>query len=86
MGLWHSFQSGCSFPNDFVADTAPQHGETSGCPSSMDSLYCRASDFRNEVDRGIFQQQQQQQHRLNVHRRNVVNLMDYAGKIYLYTV
>lgn len=32
LGLYHTFQGGCSWPNDFVADTIPQAGPTFGCP------------------------------------------------------
>ncbi|KAJ3060484.1 hypothetical protein HK102_009475 [Quaeritorhiza haematococci] len=32
LGLWHTFQGGCSYPNDFVQDTVPQRSPSAGCP------------------------------------------------------
>ncbi|MFD1150628.1 zinc metalloprotease [Saccharothrix hoggarensis] len=37
MGLWHTFQGGCTATNDEVADTPAQSGSTSGCPEGRDS-------------------------------------------------
>ena len=37
MGLWHTFQGGCTATNDEVADTPAQTSSTSGCPEGRDS-------------------------------------------------
>lgn len=37
MGLWHTFQGGCTSTNDEVADTPAQSSSTSGCPAGRDS-------------------------------------------------
>ncbi|MFI6095952.1 zinc metalloprotease [Lentzea sp. NPDC051213] len=37
MGLWHTFQGGCTATNDEVADTPAQGSSTSGCPAGRDS-------------------------------------------------
>ncbi|XVV02564.1 zinc metalloprotease [Actinosynnema sp. CA-248983] len=37
MGLWHTFQGGCTATNDEVADTPAQSSPTSGCPAGRDS-------------------------------------------------
>ncbi|MBC6446572.1 zinc metalloprotease [Actinokineospora sp. HBU206404] len=37
MGLWHTFQGGCTTTNDSVADTPAQSSSTSGCPEGRDS-------------------------------------------------
>ncbi|KAH8927066.1 zincin [Atractiella rhizophila] len=34
LGLYHVFQGGCTGDGDFVSDTAPQAGPTSGCPAT----------------------------------------------------
>jgi Pregnancy-associated plasma protein-A len=39
LGLFHTFQNGCSTKNDSVADTPAQGGPTSGCPEGADT--CR---------------------------------------------
>jgi hypothetical protein len=41
LGLYHTFQNGCSNPGDSVDDTPYQGSPTSGCPGSRDS--CPAS-------------------------------------------
>jgi hypothetical protein len=33
LGLFHTFFSGCSMPNDYVADTPAQNSQTTGCPA-----------------------------------------------------
>jgi hypothetical protein len=37
MGLWHTFQGGCTSTNDEVADTPAQSSSTTGCPEGRDS-------------------------------------------------
>jgi hypothetical protein len=39
LGLFHTFQNGCSTKNDSVADTPAQGGPSSGCPEGADT--CR---------------------------------------------
>jgi Pregnancy-associated plasma protein-A len=39
LGLFHTFQNGCSIKNDEVADTPAQGGPSSGCPVGADT--CR---------------------------------------------
>jgi len=37
LGLYHTFQGGCTATNDEVADTAAQSSPTNGCPDGRDS-------------------------------------------------
>jgi hypothetical protein len=37
LGLYHTFEGGCSPPNDYVADTPEEFGPNFGCPIGMDS-------------------------------------------------
>ena len=37
LGLYHTFQGGCTSTNDQVADTAAQSSSTAGCPAGRDS-------------------------------------------------
>jgi pregnancy-associated plasma protein-A len=51
LGLLHTFQGGCTTPNDGVADTPQEESATDGCPANRDS--CRApgvDPVRNYMD------------------------------------
>ena len=51
LGLYHTFQNGCSFLGDFVGDTPAEQSPATGCPVSRDS--CKASGsvpIRNYMD------------------------------------
>jgi hypothetical protein len=43
VGLFHTFQGGCTSPNDEVSDTPAQRTPTSGCPASHNT--CTGSKF-----------------------------------------
>jgi hypothetical protein len=49
--MWHTFQDGCSYPNDFVSDTVPEKRPAFGCPELRKS--CHAYDFSIQ-DRIVF--------------------------------
>jgi len=44
LGLYHVFQGGCNFHNDFVADTKPTRKPSWGCPAP-ESAQCVIDDF-----------------------------------------
>jgi hypothetical protein len=51
LGLYHTFQGGCSTTNDQVADTPAQRTSTSGCPVGKDTCPAAGVDpIRNYMD------------------------------------
>ncbi|KAJ3090856.1 hypothetical protein HK102_002457 [Quaeritorhiza haematococci] len=70
LGLFHTFQGGCSYPNDGITDTVPQKTSTQGCPTGRKS--CTRDDFPRDqqhiFDRADF----------NVTQDPIHNFMDYS--------
>ncbi|MBA2638854.1 MAG: zinc metalloprotease [Nocardioidaceae bacterium] len=51
VGLYHTFQEGCSEPGDRVEDTPPQGEPTSGCPEGQDTCPAPGNDpIHNYMD------------------------------------
>ncbi len=51
LGLYHTFQGGCSASNDQVSDTPAQRTETSGCPAGKDTCPAAGVDpIHNYMD------------------------------------
>ena len=51
LGLYHTFQGGCTTTNDQVDDTPAQSSRTSGCPAQRDSCPANGTDpIHNYMD------------------------------------
>jgi hypothetical protein len=45
MGLYHTFQGGCTTTNDGVSDTAAERGPTYGCPAPGSTDTCKGPKY-----------------------------------------
>jgi hypothetical protein len=77
MGLYHTFQGGCTGSGDFVSDTPAQNTPTSGCPRGADTCSSPGLDpienfmdysFDSCMDRFSPGQIQRMTEQLNLHR------------------
>ena len=50
LGLLHTFEGGCTGPNDYVTDTPPLSSETRGCPSHPAASCSGTKMFQNYLD------------------------------------
>ncbi|KAJ3090857.1 hypothetical protein HK102_002458 [Quaeritorhiza haematococci] len=70
LGLFHTFQGGCSYPNDGITDTVPQKFPSEGCPIGQKT--CTRDDFLRDQQH-IFERAD-----LNVTQDPIHNFMDYS--------
>ncbi|KAJ3085411.1 hypothetical protein HK102_014198 [Quaeritorhiza haematococci] len=74
LGLWHPFEKGCSYPNDFVEDTPPQAKPSVGCPNNNVN-FCSVDKFKPEEQETFrLEEAANPDRNKNVYK----NLMDYT--------